>query len=139
MRKRTRARECALKILYAIDITGDEPSRCVEMFWGAYEKPDDEVRSFSDSLVYGVTGRKDEIDRVISEYATNWQLKRMAAVDRNILRLAAWELLYADDIPPKVSINEAIEIAKKYGDSDSGKFVNGILDKISKAEPKKQK
>jgi transcription antitermination factor NusB len=76
------------------------------------------------------------IDKVISDYATNWELKRMAVTDRNILRFATYELLFMKDIPPKVSINEAIDIAKKYGDRDSGKFVNGILDKINKTERK---
>ena len=72
------------------------------------------------------------VDKTISEHATNWTLKRMAVVDRNILRFATYELLFRDDIPPKVTINEAVDIAKKFGDANSGKFVNGILDKIGK-------
>ena len=71
---------------------------------------------------------------MITEYTTNWQLKRMAVIDRNVLRAATYELLFREDIPPKVSINEAIDVAKKYGDRDSGKFVNGVLDKINRAE-----
>ena len=76
----------------------------------------------------------DELDETVSKYATNWKLGRMATIDRNILRIATFELLHAADIPPKVAINEAIEMAKKYGDKNSGKFVNGVLDKINKTE-----
>ena len=85
-------------------------------------------------MISGVEAHLEAIDAKISQYATNWQLKRMAVIDRNILRLGTYELLYADDIPPKVTINEAVELAKKYGDLESGKFVNGILDKIHKTE-----
>ena len=134
MRKRTKEREAALKILYAIDITKDEPDKCIDIFWQNHDAVEPEVRQFADSLVLGVAKNSELIDKVISDYATNWQLKRMAVIDRNILRFAAYELLFAEDIPPKVSINEAIDIAKKYGDKDSGKFVNGILDKINKTK-----
>jgi N utilization substance protein B len=137
MRNRTRARECALKILYAIDIRKDSSEECARTFWEGQPAIADEVREFSDFLVQGVAENRNSIDSVISKYATNWQIKRMPTIDRNILRLAAFELLFAEDIPPKVSINEAIEMAKRYGDKDSGKFVNGVLDKINKAEKKK--
>lgn len=138
MRKRTKAREHALKILYAVDITGDEPKKCIDKYWKDNEEKDIEVKTFANSLVLGASNKAKEIDRVISECATNWQLKRMAVIDRNILRFAAHELLFADDIPPKVTINEAIDIAKRYGDSESGKFVNGVLDKINKDIEKKK-
>ena len=137
MRKRTKAREYALQILYAIDITKDEPGTCIERFWTGGEETSAEVKKFANDLVLGVSDKKDRIDKMISGYATNWQLERMAVVDRNVLRFAAYELLFMKDIPPKVSINEAIDIAKKFGGSDSGKFVNGILDKINKTEGKK--
>ncbi|MFT5170203.1 MAG: transcription antitermination factor NusB, partial [Candidatus Omnitrophota bacterium] len=81
-----------------------------------------------------VEKNKKEIDDIIRKYAANWQLERMAVIDRNILRLGTFEIMFADEIPPKVTINEAVELAKKYGDSESGKFVNGILDKIHKEE-----
>jgi transcription antitermination factor NusB len=139
MRKRTKARECALKILYAIDITKDGPEKCIETFWANQEGITPEIAEFANALVMGVVSNEELIDKVISAYATNWQLKRMAVIDRNILRFAAYELLFAADIPPKVSINEAIDIAKRYGDRDSGKFVNGILDKINKTEPRRSK
>ena len=134
MRKRTKARECALKILYAMDIGKGDCDKCIETFWKDVEPCDAETRAFADSLVRGVAKNIDEIDKIISSSATNWQLGRMAVVDRNILRFAAYELLFSKDIPPKVSINEAIDIAKKYGDADSGKFVNGILDRINKTK-----
>ncbi len=136
MRKRTKARECALQILYAIDITNDEPAQCIGTYWEHYEDIEDEVKDFANSLVIGVSKNRNAIDKILSEHATNWQLKRMAVIDRNILRFATYELLFEHDIPPKVSINEAIDIAKKFGDKDSGKFVNGILDNINKTERK---
>lgn len=138
MRKRTKAREHALKILYAIDITGDAPKECIDTYWQTNEESDTEVKSFANSIVLGTANNGKAIDKMISKYATNWQLDRMAVIDRNILRLATYELLFADEIPPKVTINEAIDIAKRYGDSDSGKFVNGVLDKINKSESKKK-
>ncbi|MBI5144289.1 MAG: transcription antitermination factor NusB [Candidatus Omnitrophica bacterium] len=134
MRKRTKARECALKILYAIDITKEGSKECIDAFWQNHEESETQVRDFANQLVSGVSKNIDLIDKVITRYATNWQLKRMAVTDRNILRFATYELLFMEDIPPKVSINEAIDIAKRYGDKDSGKFVNGILDKINKTE-----
>jgi len=138
MRKRTKAREYALQILYAVDITKDDPDDCVRRFWEGNEEPSGEVKKFATGLVLGVADNRKEIDRIITKYATNWQLERMAVIDRNVLRFAAYELLYAKDIPPKVSINEAIDIAKKFGGPDSGKFVNGVLDKINKTERKEK-
>jgi transcription antitermination factor NusB len=134
MRKRTKAREYALQILYAVDITKDDPMDCVDRFWEGDEESSIEVKKFAAGLVLGVSDNKKEIDRMIAKHATNWKLDRMAVIDRNVLRFAAYELLYSKDIPPKVSINEAIDIAKKFGGPDSGKFVNGVLDKINKTE-----
>ena len=88
------------------------------------------TRLFADKLIRGVLSCVSELDAKIKEYAQNWDLRRMAAVDRNILRMAIYEMLHRDDIPPVVSINEAVDIAKKFSTQDSGKFVNGILDKI---------
>lgn len=144
MRKRSIARECALKILYQKDLTNKTVEASVENFWatglaeeGDEETPtpvDHEIKEFTTRLVYGVSLEILSIDAKISSYATNWQLKRMAIIDRNILRLGCFEFFYCPDIPPKVSINEAVELAKKYGDLESSKFVNGILDKIHKTE-----
>lgn len=132
MRKRTRARELAMQVLYQLDITRDNPEACLDGFWNSYpgEDLDDAVKNFTAELVKGVTDNLKALDKEISAYAANWQLKRMAVVDRNILRLASYELIFREDIPPKVAINEAIELAKKYSGAESGKFVNGILDKI---------
>lgn len=88
------------------------------------------ARLFADPLIRGTLERQDELDTHIKKYAKNWDLRRMAVVDRNVLRLAIYEMLYREDIPPVVSINEAVDIAKKFSTEDSGKFVNGILDKV---------
>jgi transcription antitermination factor NusB len=131
MRKRSLAREFALQILYEIDITHDEYAAILGTFWHLIEDDvTDEVKRFAAELVELVMAHRDDIDKKISEYATNWELDRMAVVDRNVLRLGGCELLYRTDIPPKVSINEAVELAKKFSGLQAGKFVNGILDKI---------
>ena len=88
------------------------------------------VRLFAEPLIRGALEQRDEADALIKKHAQNWDLHRLAAVDRNVLRLAIYEMLYRDDIPPVVSINEAVDIAKKFSTQDSGKFVNGILDKV---------
>ncbi len=104
--------------------------RMIASFWESF-KTERELRSFFTQLARGVLTHKDEIDDVINGASDNWRLSRMAIVDRNILRLSVYEILYIDDIPPSVTINEAIEIAKRYGSADSPSFINGILDNIS--------
>ena len=133
MRKRTQARELALIILYQKEVTRFEIQTVVDTFWMTQEA-DQEIKEFTERLVFGVYQNINDIDAKVSSYATNWQLKRMAVIDRNILRLGLYELSYAPDIPPKVTINEAVELAKKFGDIESSKFVNGILDKIHKTD-----
>lgn len=132
MRKRTISREFALQILYQVDITRDTPEAALENFWSArsQEEIEAELKEFTSKLVKGVVFHIDEIDKKISEYAANWQLKRMAVVDRNIMRMGCFEILYCDDIPSKVSINEAVDLAKKFSGVEAGKFVNAILDKV---------
>ena len=132
MRKRTRAREFALQVLYQIDITSDNADAALDNFWQSHEDEEIEkdLKQFTSELVKGVRDNLEPIDEKISKYAANWHLKRMAVVDRNILRLGACELTTRQDIPPKVSINEAVELAKKYSGIEAGKFVNAILDKI---------
>lgn len=134
MRKRTQAREVAMTILYQMDVSGDTVHNLVEAYWEMQEKADPDVRQFADRIVRGTGKHRDEIDKVIIKYADNWQLDRMAAIDRNVLRFAIYELLYMPDIPPKVTINEAVNIAKKFSLIESGKFVNGVLDKINHSE-----
>ncbi len=138
MRRRTQARSLALKFLYQIDITKESLSSALADFW-QNQRAVKNVKEFSTQLIRGTLENLTTIDSVIGKYAQNWQLKRMAVIDRNILRLASFELLFLENIPPKVSINEAVELAKKYGDLESSKFVNGILDKIHKTEPKREK
>lgn len=132
MRKRSRAREFALQVLYQMDVTHDNYDVSLANFWeaGAEEDISEEVKGFAGELVKGAADNLAAIDTAISRHATNWQLKRMAVVDRNILRLGCYELMFREDIPPKVSINEAVELAKKYSGLEAGKFVNAILDKI---------
>ncbi len=132
MRKRTQSREFALQILYQMDVTNDRSIDSLNVFWKTVENPvEEQVKDFTCELVKGVLENMAQIDMKIAEYATNWHIQRMAVVDRNILRLSCYELLFREDIPPKVSINEAVELAKKYSGSEAGKFVNGILDKIN--------
>lgn len=133
MRKRTIARECALKVLYCIDITKQDLTTALSDFWQNNQQ-EAEIKDFANLLVKGVMENLEKIDNEISRFAENWQLKRMAVVDRNILRLTSYELLFLKDIPPKVSINEAVELAKRYSGQDSGKFVNGILDRIKEIQ-----
>lgn len=132
MRKRSRSREFALQILYQMDITHDSYDVSQENFWQAHsdENISEEIKNFSNELVKGVADNLEEINSKISQYAANWNLERMAVVDRNVLRISCFELMFRPDIPPKVSINEAVELAKKYSGPDAGKFVNAILDKI---------
>ncbi len=137
MRRRTLAREHALKILYQLDITKRPLDLILVDYWKADDTKDikdEEIIAFAGLLAKGVVDHLKDIDDKISEYATNWQLKRMAVIDRNSMRIGLYELKYATETPPKVAINEAVELAKKYGDLESSKFVNGILDKIHKKE-----
>ena len=138
MRKRTLSREHALKILYQADITQRDIEVTAQNYWRDEPEEDKDVRDFAQRIVVGIRGQVSAIDEKISQYATNWQLKRMAVIDRNVLRIGVFELKFAPDIPQKVTINEAVELAKKYGDLDSSKFVNGILDKIHKKEATRQ-
>lgn len=138
MRKRTRSRECALQLLYQLDLNCAEVDTIFEDFWKHHDGSGPEIRVYAERLVRGVTENLDEVDRIIERYAENWKIDRMAYVDRNILRLSTYELCRLEEIPVKVAINEAVELAKRYGEPDSSKFVNGILDKIAKSECQKK-
>ena len=131
MRKRSKSRECALQMLYQIDIRHADCQQILQEFWRDHQSTLD-VKVFANRLVQGTMEHLTDIDPLIARHADNWNLKRMAVIDRNILRLGVHELMYLDDVPPKVCINEAIELAKRFGDAESGKFVNGILDAIHK-------
>jgi len=154
MGKRREARERAVQFLFQYDLNPtQELDEALNQFWEsqraaaiAEEKgpatwgepvelpppnvDEAAVRVFADPLIRGTLEHRDESDELIKKHAKNWELHRIAAVDRNILRLAIYEMLHRDDIPPVVSINEAVDIAKKFSTQDSGKFVNGILDNI---------
>ncbi|MFM8360042.1 MAG: transcription antitermination factor NusB [Verrucomicrobiota bacterium] len=153
MRKRREARERAIQFLFQSDLNPPEDlEKALETFWqntrlnqflenhgptwgekvDLPEATEEETatRLFADELIRGVLQNRESLDDQIVRQARNWDLHRMAAVDRNIMRLAIYEMLHRNDIPPVVSINEAVDIAKKFSTADSGKFVNGILDKI---------
>lgn len=140
MRKRSQAREIALQTLYELDVRGDEATYEIsEIIAGIIKDP--EIQKFSQDLVEGTWEHRKEVDHHIEDVARNWEISRMAVIDRNVLRLATYELVFREDIPPLVSINEAIEIVKKFSTRNSGAFVNGILDNIRMrwAPPSKQK
>ena len=130
--KRRQAREYALQILFQIDFTEKKLGRReLDEFWSD-KKENREIREFAEELVKGTLEKLEDIDALIEKLAENWILGRMAAVDRNILRFAAFEILYRKDIPSAVTINEALEIAKKYSSSESAPFLNGVLDRLAK-------
>lgn len=129
MRSRRRGRELALKLLYGFDLLPRDIDATLEEFWRLTRYPK-EIRTFAEYLVRGTLAHKDEIDAFIAKNAINWSIDRMTVVDRNILRYAVYELLYDDVIPPKVTINEALDISKKYSTPKSSAFINGILDHI---------
>ncbi len=126
---RRRAREIALHVLYQLDISQGDPQKTLDLYFNHF-KSSEKAREFCERLVYGVIRYREQIDGVIEENSENWTLKRMAVVDRNILRFATFELLFSPEIPFKATLNEAIELAKKFGTEESGAFINGILDKI---------
>jgi len=129
MGKRRKAREFALMVMYELEFRPGEAEAVLTGFWQEHPAAP-EVQDFAESLVRGSLEHAAEIDRQVAGHATHWSLARIAPVERNILRLAAFELLYRHEIPEKVAINEAIELAKLYGSEESGAFVNGILDQI---------
>lgn len=134
---RREGRELALQALYAMDFNPGAPrQRTLRLFWDNTKAPAG-VRAFAEALVDGVLENQERLDTAIGEKSKNWSLSRMARVDINILRLAVYELLYRPDIPKVVTINEAIEVAKVFGNEDSPAFVNGILDEISSKLPEK--
>jgi N utilization substance protein B len=141
MASRRQAREYALQALYEADLREVPPVPCLGDLWATLmdgEGPDPgrpaeaEEVEFAERLVFGIEERKEAIDAMIDACSTNWRLVRMPVVDRNILRMAAFELLACQDIPPNVSMNEAIELGKKYGSAETKSFVNGIVDRMGR-------
>ncbi len=128
MASRHQARERALQILFQYDIHG-KGGPWLDQFWQEYPL-EDATRKFAEQLVDGVLSHRKELDALIGACATNWKVERMPIVDRNILRAGCYELLYLPEVPAKVTMNEAIELAKSFGDDEASKFVNGVLDKV---------
>jgi transcription antitermination protein NusB len=127
---RTTAREAALQMLFAIDATGNDTDQAISDFWR--ELPGDaEGREYADALVRGVRDGADKLDERIRAASQNWRLERMARIDRNALRLGTYELLTRSDVPRAVILDEAVELAKRFGGEESSKFVNGVLDRIA--------
>lgn len=141
MASRRRAREFALQALYNADLAEGRATVALNGLWAGLldgeglddsRGPESEEVEFAQRVVLGVEARRDEIDALIEACSTNWRIPRMPVVDRNILRLAAFELMGCDDIPPTVSINEAVELAKRFGAAESRAFVNGIVDRMAR-------
>jgi N utilization substance protein B len=157
MHLRRKAREVALQVLYNLDVAKIEVSEAISLFWDHFTAPEEvfepfwdyfdnpedvrkrhlksflvssEAKEFSSLLIEGTWQRRHEIDNIISACSEHWSISRMSRVDRGILRMAVYELLYCKDIPPKVTLNEAIDLGKTYGSENSGSFINGILDAL---------
>lgn len=136
---RRRSRECALQILYQLDlnrqseqaeISAEGLEAAIEAYWDSFEQVQDDEREYTERLARGVVQNIKDIDRELAEASRHWRVSRMDKVDRNLLRLAAFEILRCPDVPRATSINEAIEIAKRFSSSDSAAFINGILDNL---------
>jgi transcription antitermination protein NusB len=139
MGTRREARELALQALYQLDVTGEgDDASGLAVFWTHFDAPDD-VRAFARELVQGVREHRDRIDALVGESTEHWRLPRLSRVDLNLLRLATFELLARPDIPASVTINEAIEIARRFGSDDSAAFVNGVLDHVAQVLGVKEK
>ena len=134
MRKKSKGRMLAVQAIYQLDLRGDAFLDDMDEFIGSFVK-NEEVRAFAAELAHGCAEHRDELDAQLAAAAEHWDVARMAAVDRAILRLGAHELLHKPDVPPKVAIDEAIRLAKKLGSAESGAFVNGILDRIMSSRP----
>ncbi|MFQ5787172.1 MAG: transcription antitermination factor NusB [Thermodesulfobacteriota bacterium] len=137
MGKRRKSRELTLKFLYQYDsLKETSPEELhleeqIELYWSTnVPSHNDEIKEFTNILIIGSCENMDSIDCIIIRYSQNWRLSRMSKIDRNILRMAIYELAYLRNIPPPVTINEAVELAKKYGTDESGSFINGILDRV---------
>jgi N utilization substance protein B len=137
MGQRRKSREIALQMLYQMEMTGHTPHMVVDLYFeltsgDEQRNPDllEAVRPFAEQLLNGVYAHRDELDKMIVAASENWRLERMSIIDRNVIRIALFEMLYCPEIPPKVSINEAIDLGKTFGSPDSGAFINGILDHL---------
>ena len=130
MGNRRKSREIAVQILYQLEISNADIDDAIKTFWDIH-RPAEDQKEFTITILKGVLRYRSEIDTIIMKSSDHWSLKRMSHVDRSILREALYELLYCPDIPLKVTIDEAVELAKKFGTEKSGSFINGILDKVA--------
>lgn len=126
---RRKARELAIQVLFHLEYSPGDHDESFQLIFENFDSPEN-IRSFSEKLVYGICSSKEELDRHIGRSSKNWRIERMSYVDRNILRIAVYEILHMQDIPPKVSIDEAVELGKSFGTDESAAFINGILDNI---------
>jgi len=130
---RRKGRECALQLLYQADFSPMDAAAANDLYWQIHIK-EETVRTYAEFLYFGTLEHKADIDTIIQKFSEHWRLERMAVVDRNILRLAAYEMLYTDT-PGRVAINEAVELAKVFGAEQSPAFVNAILDRVMRERP----
>ena len=129
MGRRRKARELAVQVLFNLEFSSDSPADVFDLICEMFHSGKS-IKSFSKELVLGVCEKRKDLDELIAHASKNWRLDRMSRLDKCILRLAAFEILFMEDIPPKVSIDEAVEIGKKFGSDGSGGFINGVLDNI---------
>jgi len=130
MGARTAGREAALKMLFGLEASGNDPDLAMVLFWREFGG-EAEMRPYAEESVRGVMADRDGLDHIIRSASENWRLERMTRVDRNVLRLGTWELCHRLDIPRAVILDEAVELAKRYGSEESGAFVNGVLNQIA--------
>jgi N utilization substance protein B len=138
MGRRRKAREHTLRVLFQLEFGNTEPEKAVAQYW-ENRRILEEIKEYSSWLIKGIIEHQQEVDKLIQSFSKNWRLSRMALVDRNIMRMAVFELLYETNVAPAIVINEAIEIAKKYSGEEAATFVNGILDAVQKSLKKKNK
>ena len=132
MGNRRFSRELVIQFLYLTEMNEGEIASQLEAFWESNPNKDEGVQTFTEDILNNIFEHKKEIDARLEKYSDNWTLSRMTVIDRNLLRMAASELMYSKAVPPKVAIDEAVEIAKRFGTADSPNFINGILDRILK-------
>src|SRR4030043_962542 len=130
MRGRRKAREISLQVLYSLNFVSIDVQKALNLFWGNFAAPQ-AAKEFAATLVQGTWEHREELDKLIAGCSDNWSLKRMSKVDISVLRMAVFEFLYCADIPPKVTLNEAIDLGKTFGSENSGSFINGILDALN--------
>lgn len=131
MGARRSGREAALQMLFQLEGSGVSADQAIDLFWRTYEDADPEGKAYADMIIRGVADNVDGIDKKIAAASQNWRLERMSRVDRNLLRLGTWELMFRSDVPRAVILDEAVELAKSFGTDESSGFVNGVLDRIA--------